>query len=359
MSFRPRLIRVERHADEVRTPGEPFPDVRRIVVSRDDRLGDFVLTLPAVEALRRTYPGARLGLLVQPQLVPLARIVEGVDSVIEAGGDLRRLTARLRGFGADLLVSIARGARVPWAAARAGIPHRVGPGYRWYSGLFHRRVCEHRRAGRRHELEYALSFAHRAGAAAGPARFPLRIPPSIVAQGASRLASCGVRDPVALVHPGSGGSCPAWPVGHYLDLADRLVAAGISVVFSVGPDDAAVASAIDGSPGARRVPRLGGGLLELAAAAARAAIVVSNSTGPLHLAAAVGTPVLGLYPPWPTCGVSRWGPYAENGWAIEAPPPPGSYGSRRRRRRLGPELMAGIRPELVAAGVIELLGRRV
>ena len=60
------VVQVVRRAREVRTPGTRFQDVKRLVVARTDRLGDLVLTLPAVAAIRRCYPEAELGLLVRP-----------------------------------------------------------------------------------------------------------------------------------------------------------------------------------------------------------------------------------------------------------------------------------------------------
>lgn len=314
------LRQVERRPTEVRTPGAPLAGVRRLVVSRHDRLGDVVLSLPAIVALRRAYPAAHLALLVRPPLGSLARMVGGVDEVLEAGAGGRALCDQLRRFGADLVVCISRGPAVPWAAARARVPHRIGPGHRFYSPLFSRRVDEHRRAGARHELEYALSFAHRAGAPPGPASFPLRLPAPAVAAADHWLARHALDGrPFVLVHPGSSGSCPAWPVDHHLRLAALVATQGLPVALSIGPADGSVATRLEQAPDAtRRLPRSMAGIEELAALLQRAAVVVSNSTGPLHLAAALGTPTLGFYPPGSSCGVTRWGPYAPNGWALVA-----------------------------------------
>ena len=90
MEVTPRLLQVVRRPEEVRTPGETFPGIRRLVVVRHDRLGDVVLSLPAIEALRRTYPEARLALMVRPEFVPLARMVPVVDEVLVAHADRAR-----------------------------------------------------------------------------------------------------------------------------------------------------------------------------------------------------------------------------------------------------------------------------
>jgi ADP-heptose:LPS heptosyltransferase len=232
----------------------------------------------------------------------------------------------------------------------------VGPGYRFYSPLFHRSVREHRRAGRRHEVEYALSFAHRAGAPSGEACFALRIPGESEEE-VTRWAASHEAPPRAIVlHPGSGGSCPPWPLAHYLALAELLSREGVPVAFSVGPQDADVASGLDQAAAPlSRLPRFAGGIAATAAFLRRAAIAVGNSTGPMHLAAAIGVPTLTFHAPWPSCGPSRWGPYSPAGWALVAECEEAGRWSRRERRRRAPALMAAITPEKAAETVLALL----
>jgi ADP-heptose:LPS heptosyltransferase len=345
-----RIDRVHRRPDEVRAPGEPWRGIERVVVARDDRLGDVVLSLPAVAALRATYPRATLALLVRPRIAPLARIVDGVDEVLapEHGGIARSLER----FRPDLLVCISRRAALAFAARRAGVPHTVGTGRRWWSWLFERRVHESRRAGRRHEAEYALSFAHRAGAApTSEHAVRLRIPQD--ALDAARDFGRGI-GPFALLHPGSGGSCPGWPRAHWLALAPLLVERGLGVALSIGPDDAEVGAAFaGGSASVARLPRVAPGLVALAAAAREAAVVVGASSGPIHLAAAVGAKTVAIHAPWPSCAPERWGPWAENGWAI-TPQRAGMRWSRAERRTSGRTVLAAVSPELVAAVVADV-----
>jgi heptosyltransferase-3 len=352
----PRVKQVDRRAVEVRVPGERLCDVRRIVVVRDDRLGDVVLSLPAVGLLRRTYPEARLALMLREELHPLGRMVQGVDELLVTEGSVEGCRRRLSGFGTDLLVSISRGVTPAIAGALAGVTYRVGTGYRAYSRLFTHRVCERRSAGERHELEYALSFAHRAGARAEEARFPIDVPRAARSEADSWLESRRVPDRFVLLHPGTGGSCPPWPADRFVELAGLLIAERIAVVVSIGPADAAVTRALDAAPGSvRRLPRVTQEIDTLAGLLLRAAVVVSNSTGPLHLAAALGASTLGLFAPWSTCGVTRWGPYAPNGWAIEAHDPEAVGWSRARRVRDGKALLSLIPPEIVAQATATLL----
>jgi ADP-heptose:LPS heptosyltransferase len=321
-----------------------------------------VVSLPAVAALRTAYPRAHLMMMVRPRTAPLAQMVVGVDEVLELPDRRRKLLSMLRKARPDLVVCISRGASIAWAAARARVPHRVGAGHRYYSRLFDRRVNEHRRSGRRHEVEYALSFAHRAGSPNHPPLFPLQVPNEASAAVDEWLRGHAIRtgqETWAVLHPGSGGSCPAWPIESWLDLAVRLLEAGHRVVISVGPDDAGIAAAIDSAaPEIRRIPLFTGGVQQLAALGHRAGVVASNSTGPLHLAAALGTPTLGFYAPWATCGVGRWGPYADNGWALVAGCDEALAWSHGRRERQAPSLMKAVSPELAACCVVDLLEGR-
>lgn len=339
------LVQVDRRPREVRTPGELIPAVRRLVVERCDRLGDVVVTLPALSALRAAYPGARLALMVRAPIAPLAAMVQGVDDVLSIDGGTGAMRRALARFAPDLVVSVSRRPGAAWAAFRCRAPHRIGTGYRFHSPLFTRQVAERRRHGGRHEVEYALSFAHRAGACTGEAQFALRVPEQASASAAGWLEAVGVRTPFVLIHPGSGGSCPAWPAASWVELASALLGKGVAVVLSIGPADASVARAFDLGPApSRELPRFTGGIEGLAALSRAAALVASNSTGPLHLAAALGTPTLGLYAAGPSCGPARWGPYAANGWALVA----------EGRQRGGEDTMAMLQVEAVVKQVRRL-----
>ena len=82
MEIETRLLRIERRPREVRVPGPRLSGVRRLVVAREDKLGDFVLALPAVERIAATYPDAELALVVDERVAPLARVVPGVTRVV-------------------------------------------------------------------------------------------------------------------------------------------------------------------------------------------------------------------------------------------------------------------------------------
>jgi ADP-heptose:LPS heptosyltransferase len=145
----------------------------------------------------------------------------------------------------------------------------------------------------------------------------------------------------------------------FIALADRLLAGGIRVVFSIGPEDVWCGEVLDTARShVRGLPRYSGGLGKLPALLQSAALVVSNSTGPLHLAAALGRPTLGFYAPWSTCGVARWGPYSARGWALAAECAEARNWSHGDRRRMGEQLLALIPSEVAAHCVTAILENR-
>jgi len=128
---------------------------------------------------------------------------------------------------------------------------------------------------------------------------------------------------LVLIHPGSGGSARDWTVQGFAGLADRLLAEGITrVVISGGPADETVVeqvlSLMRGQPLTFPRPL---SLRELAALIARCHLVVTNSTGPMHIATAVKTPVVALFSPIRSCSPQRWGPWG-SGHQVVVPPVP-------------------------------------
>jgi ADP-heptose:LPS heptosyltransferase len=128
------------------------------------------------------------------------------------------------------------------------------------------------------------------------------------------LRESGIRpaDRLAVLHPGSGGSARDWRPERFGELARRLSQNNVRVVVTgSGEEQRLVQTVVKGSEGAA-IPLAGKlSLAELGALLERAGLLVANSTGPLHLAAAVGTAVIGFYPPIPQCSSRRWGPLTD------------------------------------------------
>jgi heptosyltransferase-3 len=336
------------------------------LVVRTDRLGDVVLTLPLLPLLRHRFPHAFIAMLTghyagelvegNPFIDELLRYDDGSRMI--PFGTMRRIL-RERRF--DAAVVVHPTGRIARLIVAAGIPVRVGTGYRVYSLLFNRRVYTHRKTAERHEAEYNCGLLEPLGCPVPSGKaleFTIAVPEEAGRAADAILRESGITpaDRFAVVHPGSGGSAREWPLESFGRLAARLTDRFSMrvLVTGVAAERAQVDAVIAHSGG--KATGLAGKLRvkELAAVLRRAAIVVSNSTGPLHIAVALGTPVLGFYPQIPVMGPRRWGPYTSNARVLVPDKPPdcadctGKQGSACA-------CMASISVDRAAAAAAELL----
>jgi heptosyltransferase-3 len=207
-----------------------LPDFFRILVVRTDRLGDVILTLPVLSALRECFPHAHLAMLLSRYAGAIVEGSPAVDQILwyddERGPvDSRAIVRQIRAGGFDACVVVHPTPRLSWLVFRAGIPVRVGSGYRFYSILFNRRVYTHRKTAERHELEYNLELVSALGclvAAVKPLAFPLVVPVDSHRVVESLLSGYGITGRYVVIHPGSGGSAREWPLEHFGALACAL-----------------------------------------------------------------------------------------------------------------------------------------
>jgi lipopolysaccharide heptosyltransferase II len=296
--------------------------LKRILVVRTDRLGDVVLTLPVLSLLRRHFPKARIGMLLRRYTGAIVLGNPHLDEVHWYDGEggnvaFAWMLRQIKSACYDAVVVVHPTFRLALLLFLAGVPLRVGSGYRYYSLLFNRRVFEHRRGGELHEAEYNVRLLGALGMpdplSAGPLEFPILITEDERQRAETRLRSLGVREgrKRVILHPGSGGSAKDWPVERFSLLAQRLSSiAEIQVlVTGLGSERDPVQSVVEA--GGEDAVDLSGKctVRELAAVIGSANLFVSNSTGPLHIASALETPLLGFYSQIPAMSPRRWGPY--------------------------------------------------
>jgi heptosyltransferase-3 len=287
--------------------------MNNILIVRTDRLGDVLLTTPVSTALRRMFPKARISWLVSPYTAPLLEHNPDIDQIlVDRGESPGQLADLIRNERFDAAIVAYPRWRIVLALWLARVPLRIGPANKSYAILLNRRVRQRRSKGKKHEADYNLELLEPLGASFE--RYPTRYVATDEERKAARrvLEAKGISGakPVAILHPGSGGSSARWPLGHFMALGDRLQADGCDLVVTGGPGEnheGAMAA------GMRRPPVFipGGSvsIRELAAILSCADLVVTNSTGPLHLAVALGVPTVSIYSPLPTRHPARWGPY--------------------------------------------------
>jgi len=206
----------------------------------------------------------------------------------------------------------------------AGIPYRVGTGYRWYSLLFNKRVYEHRRTVEKHEAEYNISLLSVLGCTDLKnleAHININEKDREVAKKVWKELGFADNARLIILHPGSGGSARNWKPERFSELAKELAKRGFSVAVTGTQNEKNIVDAVTKGTGENVKPFISNiSLKEFAAFIESAKLFVSNSTGPLHIAAVVGTPVIGFYPPVLVMSPKRWGPLTDKK-AIFVPDP--------------------------------------
>jgi lipopolysaccharide heptosyltransferase II len=294
---------------------------RRLLVIRLDLIGDLVLSMTVVRALKRTYPGAEIDLLALPSSSPIVSDDPDLAQIIPYDPNVWRrprallqtrnwrntfqVIRRLRSRRYDIAVSVFGN----WAAMLAvasGAKRRVGFGRESYPGFMTDSVASrHWRPGERlHEVDYCLKLARAAGAAITPED---RVPRLHVSQKAQSeldtlLDGLGIRRdrPLIACHVASNnGQSKRWPLPYWSRLLDRLISAwGAQVVLTGAPGDLPLVERIMGRM-EQTAYNLAGktSLPQLAALLQRADVVISGDSGPMHIADALDTPLIAIHGP--------------------------------------------------------------
>jgi len=293
--------------------------IRRLVAIRTDRLGDVLMNLPALKALRQRFPSAELTLVVQPPLDDLLRGQPGIDAVQpyerrHAGrwlGALRWAWQLRRGrFDAAVALNPTKQAHL--ATLLAGIPIRIGYARKW-DFLLTDTLPDRKADGDRHEVEYNLELVSLLGASTADRVPRLTVPAHDQRIVEQLLADAGVdaqRSLIAL-HPWTSDPVKQWPLSAVAELIEHVsLDDTVSMLLVGGPEEEERARhflAGVRAPIASFVGRLS--LRQLAALLQRCHVLVSNDSGPVHVAAAVGTPTVTLFTGRrPAATPRRWGP---------------------------------------------------
>ncbi|WP_405920383.1 glycosyltransferase family 9 protein [Streptomyces longwoodensis] len=279
----------------------------RALVTRLDSFGDVLLAGPAIRAVAARAD--HVTLLCGPLGAPAAHLLPGVDEVLVweapwAGFEpppvrrraVEELIAAVRADTALVLTSFHQSPLPTALLLRLAGVTRIAADSEDYPGSL--LDVRHHRAPHAHEVDAALDLAEAAGFPR-PADTRLRILPP---PDTSALTGAG---PYVVVHPGASVPARAWSPARCAQAVRALADAGHRVVVTGGPNERALTRRVAGNDGVD----LGGrtGAPELAGVLARADAVVTGNTGPAHLAAAVGTPVVSLFAP--VVPAERWRPY--------------------------------------------------
>jgi lipopolysaccharide heptosyltransferase II len=306
-----------------------------ILIIKPCCLGDVLMATPVIAALRQAFPKARIDFAVGSWARAMVENNPHLDGLVDCGTvgsggryswrEYLDLVRRIRAGGYETCFVLARSPLISLLPYFGGVPQRVGldsqgRGFSLTVGV--------PVAGLRHEAELYLDTVRAVGLEVNdpklefyPTEEDRRHIAEMLALSPAEGLRAALQAPLVVIHP-AGGSNPGmilsakrWPPQRFAALADRLIEEkGTQVVLVGGPDDGAIAATI--KAGMRQESRdLTGQLTfgQLGALLERCDLFIGHDTGAMHLAVAVGAPVIAIFGP---SDPRRYGPYGENSVAL-------------------------------------------
>jgi heptosyltransferase-1 len=341
-----------------------IPKHLRLLVVRLGAMGDILHSMPAVTALRQAHPEWVIGWAIEPQwrglfcangceprtpTMPLVDRLHMVPAKKWAKSplhpatllDIRRVRSELRAVRYDIAVEMQGAVRAAMVARWARTSRVIGEAQpresvaKWF---FDEKVATHGV----HVIEQSLEVANAIFGENLPMTLPL-----LPRDPAADAMAAELQQPYVLLSPGAGWGAKRWPADRYGAVARQLAQAGYGVVINSGPAEEYLAREIvESSGGAARVLTLD--MAELIAVTRRASLAIAGDTGPLHLACALGRPVVGIFGP---TDPARNGPFHCPSRVLRHP-----ESVRDHARRSEPEAgLPTITPEAVTDAALELL----
>lgn len=337
-----------------------MPEKPRILIVRLTAIGDVLHSLPVLCALRDRFPDAEIAWMVEGRAgclleghPALDRLIAAPRRWLKSWKAVRQVRRELHEFRPEIAIDVQGLTKSAVAARLSGARRRIGFGCekgrelsRWLNTQF-----VHSSAA--HIIDANLELLRPLGIEEPRVHFDL---PETDEDGRSTeaiLARLGQSGPFALINVGAGWTSKLWRMDRYAAVARHLGRRrGIpSIVVWAGDEERQAAEQVVAESESAAVLAPDTSLRELAALCRRAALFVGSDTGPLHLAAAVGTPCVGLYGPMPA---RRNGPYGPQHIALQKAT---FEGTSRERRGAPRSLMDAITVDDVSQACDEILDR--
>lgn len=297
---------------------------RKILLIRTDRIGDVILSTPAIKAVRDAFPNSYIAMMVRPYAEDIVDGNPYLDEVILYDKDGEHKSAfgtlafihQLRRKRFDLAIILHPTNRSNLIPFLAGIPERLG--YDKKGGIFlTKKLKDLKHLGEKHEIDYNLDLLRLAGieSAGRTLYMPIKEQDNKVIDRFFILKGIRQNDGIVAMHPAA--SCPSkrWSAYRFGRVADELIERhNFKIVIIGGPADKEIVqqmeqSMLHGAIVLSEEHSLG----EVAALLKRCRMFISNDSGPVHIAVAVGTPVISIFGRSdPGLSPKRWGPTGPN-----------------------------------------------
>lgn len=293
----------------------------RFLLVRLGSLGDIIHALPSAGALRDTFPEARIDWVIEGKWLRLLKGNRDLTNVISLDrgrrGGLAAAVKQLRSAGYTCAIDFQALYKSALLAFASRAQRRIGFKSSYArEGLAAALYTDRLNPRGPHKVDHNLTLAERAGAQAGRARFPITIDPEDEDRVTQELAGQDIKE-FFVLNPSGGWLSKCWPAARYGELHRKVLERfGWRGVITFGPGEENLARQTIFAAGNHPPVAIPLGIGPLMALLRRAKFIVSADTGPLHLASALNTPVIGLYGP---TDPSRNGPYSSSDVVVRNP----------------------------------------
>jgi len=286
----------------------PHDGIAKVLIRGTNWIGDVVMTLPAVAAVRKTWPKARISVLAKPWVAEVYRLCADADDVIvfqepgrHAGiGGKLRLAGELRSVGFDCAILLQNAIEAAIIAGLAGIPLRAGYNSDGRGVLLTHAVRRTKAIRRVHQIDYYIEMVRALGCT--PAGRDVRLRPGrdyddLAGALFSRFGIADNRPRIGIAPGAAYGPAKKWFPERFAAVADRLSdASGVQTILFGSAGDWESTSAVQGSARHPLIDIAGmTNLKEAIALIARCSLFISNDSGLMHVAGALGVPTVAIF----------------------------------------------------------------
>ncbi len=297
---------------------------KKFLLIRTDKIGDVISITPSASILRKNFPKAHISALVSPYTKDILLHNTDIDEIITNDKPLKLLTALIKAKKFDTSITFfvdKHSALIPFLA---GIKLRIGPASKIYSILFNKMIFQHRSKKEKHEVDFNIDLLAPLFVYKFPATTKVVLTKEEKINAKKYLKDTFEitnKDTLICIHPGSKGSALDWPEKHYAKLIDLILKKykNVKILLTGAENEQRLLNRIYFRCSSKKPLVLTDKktLREFSAILSQSDITISNSTGPLHIAAALEIPTVSFYPKLKNCSKERWGPYGKNHIVLE------------------------------------------
>jgi len=281
--------------------------MKRILVTRTDRIGDVILSLPAIKAIRKAFPDAYIAIMVQPRIDDILKGNPHINEVIVYDKNKKhkgviknlRFIKWLKQKKFDVVLNLHTTKRTNLLCFLAGIPRRIGHARGKADFLLTDKIGYTKKLGEKHEAEYSLDILRYLGIDPEFSNPFICVRQEDEKKAEETLKGLGIDkgERFVVLHPGASCRSKMWPLENFAKTGDMLMEnLKIKVMINLAPDQAYLGEKVRGMMKNKPVffcnPTTLG---ELAALFKKASLVISNDSGPAHIASAVGAPIISIF----------------------------------------------------------------